>query len=105
MPKKHRLLKNEVEIVLKEGKTINSSFFSLKILKNQENKLKFAFIAPKKIFKKAVLRNKVKRRLRELVRKIADRNSGLDVVLMAKTGFDQQNKAYLHEEFSKIKLI
>lgn len=104
MPKKHRLLKKQVEMVIKEGKTINSSFFSVKVLKNQENKAKIAFIAPKKMFKKAVLRNKAKRKLREMARSNIQKMVGFDVVFMAKQGLNDQNKAFLLEEFSNIKI-
>lgn len=57
---------------LKKGKKIESDFLRLVFLK-KEGVLKFFFIIPKKIVSKAVKRNKIKRWLREAVRK----NQGL----------------------------
>jgi len=47
----------------KGEKTISSPLFTIKYLVNEEGVSKFAFIISKKIDKRAVLRNKIKRNL------------------------------------------
>jgi ribonuclease P protein component len=61
--------KRDFEEVMDKGILIQSPFFGLKIIKNGDEK-KFGFVISKKISKKAVVRNKIKRLLAEVVRKI-----------------------------------
>lgn len=59
LPKEKRVDKKTFEILIKDGKILFSSLFSFRYTE-QENP-RYAFVAPKKIFKTAVLRNKYKR--------------------------------------------
>lgn len=54
---------------MKEGVSYHSPSFSLKVLKNKENKALFAVVVSKKVAKTAVSRNKNKRRAREALKK------------------------------------
>ncbi len=58
--------KREFEEVMEKGRLMQSPFFGLKIIDSSENK--FGFIISRKISKKAVERNKIKRILAETVR-------------------------------------
>lgn len=84
LSKENRLKKKkDFERVFKKGKGFNEGFLFLKIGKNNLSKSRFAFIISKKTSKKAVDRNRDKRRLREIIRKnISCINPGLDVVLI-----------------------
>ncbi len=73
MLKKGRALKKkkEIELVLKKGKSIYSEVFSFKFLPNKSESpgsLKVAFLCSKKVFPKAVQRNKAKRRMRHILK-------------------------------------
>jgi len=86
----NRLTKErEIVAVLKGGKTFFSDNF---ILKTQEKKQKVSrgtFIISKKVAKKAVLRNKLKRRLREIIRKkIANFTKNIDFIIIVKKTTD-----------------
>jgi len=61
--------KREFDLIYKKGKFFSGRFFSLRVLP-QENKkeTRFAIVIGLKISKKAVLRNRKKRQLREIVR-------------------------------------
>jgi ribonuclease P protein component len=61
LAKKYRLGKSELERVFKKGKTVKSSFFFIKMLDNEVGYPRLAVIVPAKIFKKAILRNRIKR--------------------------------------------
>ncbi len=52
------------------AKTIISSLFTLRFWENGESLSKFAFIISKKIDKKAVIRNKIKRSLARVLKEI-----------------------------------
>jgi len=70
LPKKYRLKKRkEIEKVFKEGKSKKLNLVFIKFLKNNLEYPRFCFIVSKKISNKATKRNKVKRLLREVVRK------------------------------------
>ncbi|XOB42754.1 MAG: ribonuclease P protein component [Candidatus Nealsonbacteria bacterium] len=76
--------KKDFEKVFKLGKGIKLGFIALKINKNNFKNSRFGFVVSLKVSKKAVVRNKVKRRLREIVRaRIKDIKKGIDVVLIA----------------------
>jgi ribonuclease P protein component len=61
--------KKDFERVFKKGKSFKKDFLSIRISQNNLNKIRFGFIVSQKISKKAFVRNKIKRRLREIVRK------------------------------------
>lgn len=78
--------KQEILSIFKEKNRLESSDFYVTFRKNQLNKPRFLFVASKKVFKKAVERNRVKRLLRQAVRSVLDdyHNLGYDISLIAK---------------------
>jgi len=68
-PKYQRIQKGDVLSVIKEGASYHSPSFLLKMLKNPLKTTLFTVIVSKKVAKTAVLRNKNKRRLREIIKK------------------------------------
>ncbi len=111
MPKINRLKPEKIyEKVFKKGKSFKEGFLILKIVSNNLKINRFAFIVSKKVSKKATLRNKVKRRLRELVRtKMPESKKGIDGILIASPGLEtkdfQEIKKSLDKLFRKAKLI
>lgn len=87
LPKQYRLKKKkDFELVFKKGKTFNDKFLFLKLRKNNLEFNRFGFTIGLKISKKAVVRNKIKRLLREAIReKLNDIKSGFDVVIRVRT--------------------
>ena len=70
LPQDSRLQnEKDIERVYKKGKSFKEDFLVLKVVKNSLAKSRFAFIVSQKVSKKAVARNKVKRRLRETIKK------------------------------------
>lgn len=72
LPKEYRLNKREVEVVFKNGKSIEDGFLILKFIKNKEKKPKkprFSVIVPVKVSKKVSKRNRIKRQIRESLRR------------------------------------
>ena len=63
--------KKKIELLFRLGEKKSSEFLECRHLSSSENKgeIKFVVVAPIKNFPRAVDRNKIKRRLREIVRK------------------------------------
>lgn len=89
--------KRDIEITFEEGKFIPGQFLNLKIWKIDTvkyakraytgNELKFAFVVGVKIDKRAVMRNRLKRQMREVVRLLLKEDKiekGFFVLVMAK---------------------
>jgi len=86
LPKENRLVrKPDFEKVKGKGKKFQSNLFGLLVLPNEEEKSRFGFVISKKLSKRAVKRNRVKRILREQVRIILTKiKPGFDVVFLGK---------------------
>jgi ribonuclease P protein component len=83
--------KKEFEKIFKKGKGFDSDFLFLKVINNSLEYSRFAVVVSKKVSNKAVIRNKVKRRLREILKKRLLDKKGLDIVLIAKPGIEQKD--------------
>ncbi|KAF5072752.1 ribonuclease P protein component [Acetobacterium wieringae] len=76
---------NEFKRVFKVGDVFGNKVFVIYYLKNEENFNRLGIIVSKKVSKKAVIRNKVKRRIKEAYRLNEDSFSkGYDIILIAK---------------------
>lgn len=79
--------KKDFEKVFRKGKGIKEDFLYLKFVKNNLKISRFGFIVSKKISNKAVIRNKIRRRLSEIIRlKMLVAKKGIDVVVVAMPG-------------------
>lgn len=101
---KNRLKKKkEFERVFKRGKGLKEDFLVLKLVKNNLPQSRFGFIVGTKVSKRATLRNKLKRRLRELIRtRIEEIKTGYDIVLIAQPGLEERDFWELEEITNKI---
>ena len=92
--------KKDFQKIIKEGKKIEKEFLVLKFSENSlEDITRIGFIVSQKISKKAFLRNKIKRRLREIVKNdLENLKSGYDLIFFAK-------KAIKEKDFLEIEKI
>ncbi len=88
LKKEFRLRKQkDFENVFDKGFYFSGDFLSLKTVKNGLPISRFGFVVSKKISKKAVQRNRVKRLLRESIRLMQkDIRAGFDAVFISKVG-------------------
>jgi len=69
LSKKYKLKKdNDFKRVFKEGKYYQEDFIKIRVLKNNLEMSRFGFIIGLKISKKSTQRNKIKRKLEEIIR-------------------------------------
>lgn len=87
--------KKEINLVFKNGKRFNGKFFSVKFIKNNLNHWRLVIIVSNKISNKAVLRNKIRRRVKEALRAKLKKEIGYDMALVAKSDI-------LNAEFKEI---
>jgi len=110
LPKVNRLKKEkDFQSVFKKGKGFREDFLILKKGGNSLERSRFGFIVGLKISKKAILRNKIKRRLRYLVHeRLSKIKKGLDVILIAQPGLENKDftetKTAIDRIFDKAKI-
>jgi ribonuclease P protein component len=93
LPKQNRLRKNkDFENIFKNSKSLRSAFVVFKTTKNNVNLNRFGFVVSCKISKKATIRNKVRRRLAEIVAALSENmKKGNDVILIAMPGIEKKD--------------
>ncbi|MFA4836918.1 MAG: ribonuclease P protein component [Dehalococcoidia bacterium] len=85
MRRDERLTKgSQIAAVFKQGKAWANGFMVLKAMPNGLAFSRFGFIVSKKVGKKAVVRNRVKRLLREVAR-VTPIEQGWDVMIIARS--------------------
>jgi len=94
---------SDINRVFKRGNTIAGNFIFLRSAKNNLGLSRFAFIVGFKVSRKAVIRNKIKRNLREVVRKnLSQIKSGLDFLIIAKPSIINKNSKEIETEMKKL---
>lgn len=86
LPKKFRLHSdNDIKRLVRGGKTFFLPQLTIKYQANSEQKLRVGFVVSTKVDKRAVIRNKVKRRMREVLRaELKNLKPGMDLLFIAK---------------------
>ena len=84
--------KKKIELLFRLGEKKSSGFFECRCLSSSDDEgvFRFVVVAPKKNFPRAVDRNKIKRRMREIVRK--------KLPLLERSGFNWFLFVYLKED-------
>jgi len=105
----HLKKKKEFEKIYKQGKIIIGDFLFLKIIKNNLNTNHFGWVVSLKVSKKAVARNRIRRRLKEISRENSkDIKPGFNILIIAKPNIInkefQEIKKELEELFQKAKI-
>lgn len=92
LPKINRLKKKkDFALVFKRGKGLQDDFLFIKFAKNNLKISRFGFTVSNSLSKKAVVRNKLKRKLREIVRlNLKGIKKGVDIIFIAKSGLEKK---------------
>lgn len=80
------------------GKTRQGALVLVRARPNNKPFSRFGIVVSKKISKSAVTRNRVKRRISEIVRTNLNRNNGFDIVIIAKTGIAESSPEALKQD-------
>jgi ribonuclease P protein component len=100
LPKINRIRKKkDFEVIFKNSKSFKNSLIIFRIKENNLGQNRFGFVVSQKVSKNATKRNKVKRRLSELIASELEKiKPNIDLVLIALPGIEKK-------EFSEIKEI
>ncbi|MBT6691739.1 ribonuclease P protein component [Candidatus Parcubacteria bacterium] len=110
LPKANRLHQDkEIKRLAQTGKTFFLPQLIIKHSDNKEDAVKIGFVISTKVDKRAVVRNKLARRLREAVKKLLPRiKTGTSVLIIAKKQALELDFAQLEKQldfaFSKIRI-
>ena len=95
--------KKEFLEVKNKGKMFNSPLFGAIFLVGETEDIKFGFVISKKISKRAVDRNKIKRRISEVLRKrLSDFRPGTRMIFLAKKSLLGVKIRGVEEEIDKL---
>lgn len=101
LAKKYRLPKKDIDRIFKQGKTVRSSFFFIRFLKNEVNRLQVAVIVPNKVLKKATARNRVKRIFTETIRSGQFLKKSFDMVVVATASIVEKQSKEIKRELEQ----
>lgn len=104
LPEINRLQKNnDFKKVFKKSKTFKEDFLLLKFYNNNLAVSRFGFVISKNISKKATVRNKIKRKLSELIRKrLPAIKKGFDAVIIVRSAIKEKNMENFENILNKI---
>lgn len=99
LPPEYRLRKDkDFQSLFNEGTTFSYRFLYFRVKKNLLNQTRFGFIVSKKVSRKAVIRNKIKRKLRALVReRLSKIKKGFDIAIVVNPTFKMVNFGSIEE--------
>jgi ribonuclease P protein component len=94
--------KKDFDYIFKKGKNISGVLLILKFIKNNLGNNRFAFIINKKVSSKAIVRNKIRRRISETVKIFKNNENGLDIVFIALPAIRDKNFIEIKEEVNTL---
>lgn len=101
--KKIKIKNRDFKKILRKGQRIKHNKLILVYIENNLKKTRAGFLVSKKISKKAVVRNKLKKRLREIFRLNIERiKSGYDLVFIPLPGLEEEKFEQLKKTFFEI---
>lgn len=103
LPKRSRLKKEkEIARVFKKGQASYNKIIGIKAIKTDNLKSRLAVIVGLKVSKKAVIRNKIKRRIREILRPIIiNLPTSYDLIAIALKGIEKAEFKEIKEAINK----
>ena len=104
LPEEYRLKKKkDFQKVIQKGKKTGEGFLILRSLKNKLKGTRIGFVVSQKVAKRASLRNKIKRRLREAIRpNLGKIKSGYDLIFFTKKGIEEKDFWQIKEAVIKL---
>jgi len=104
LPRENRLKKEEdFKKVFKKGRGFTNDLFVLKVIKNNLDISRFAFVISKKISKKATIRNRIKRRLDNVIRvDLPKIKKGWDGIIIVLPGAEIKDFKEIEEDINQL---
>lgn len=94
--------RNDFTRVYKKGTTVHARTFSIKHAQNQLGHPRIGIVVSTKVSKKAVIRNRLRRRFYAQMRHLLPRiNGGVDIVIMVRHSAIDQESAQIARDLEK----
>lgn len=91
----------EIKLLFIKGRRIESPFFRIIFRENVFSHARFLFVTPKAIEKRAVVRNRIRRRTREWLYKSSLLQRSLDIAFLFKKDAITSSRKFFYEELSR----
>jgi len=101
LSRSQRLSVEQFDCVMKKGRLFHSTLFTLRLLCDQ-NEVGIAAVAPKKMAKTAVERNRIRRKIYEAVRPMCIRIRKCHMILLAKPGVSVAKQKDISEDIGRV---
>ena len=104
LPKANRLTrKKDFGTVFKKGKNFKEDFLILRIVSTKRKENRFGIIVSQKISKKATVRNKIKRKIRAIIKPVMPGiKQGEDIVFVALPGLEVKDFREIEKTINKL---
>ena len=103
LPKPHRLPSSHIRAVFDHGKRTGTPLLQFIIRQNTVKISRFAVVVPARIDKRATVRNRSKRLVREAIRRLlSEVADGWDVVVVVRKDLSGMKQAYVLEQLRSI---
>ena len=102
--KKQKISKRLFDEVFANAKTIKTEVFILKYRKNKEKEVRISVVTPKKIFKTAVLRNKIKRRFKAVLKETKTIEQKYDLIFVLNKKIENKKREDITLIINQIRL-
>lgn len=103
MERIHRLrLKTDFDTLFRTGRRITSPLFRIVAARNHTGALRAAFVTPRTVDKRATVRNRIRRRAREWVRRNSELlSSSLDIAFLFTRAAVKSPRRAFYDELTK----
>ena len=107
LAKKSRLVKEkDFKKIFKQGKFSYTKIFSIKVLANELGVNRYGIVISNKVSKKAVERNRLKRRFRAAIKDFENKiHKGYDLVIIASPAAINQEYKFIKSELEKVLFV
>jgi len=103
--------RKDIDLVFKKGKTFKEGLLLLKVLETDLSASRLAFVISQKVSKKANIRNKLRRRLKDISQKLLKekKDRSRDILMIILPGLEKKEykelESMVKKTFEKLKLI
>lgn len=102
-PRAARLLRPaEFSALRRTGRRIPGRQFQCEVVLNRQAMARLGLAISRRVSKKAVVRNRIKRIVRESFRAVRDQLPHVDILIMARQSAAEQNNALLRQELTRL---
>ncbi|HBK35310.1 MAG: Ribonuclease P protein component [Candidatus Uhrbacteria bacterium GW2011_GWE2_40_58] len=104
LPKPYRLSQDkDIKTLFAHSKSVFVVTMGIKYRKNKLKNSRFAIAVGTKVSKKAVIRNKIRRQIREIIHKVLDRIvPGFDIMVLVRPSIKEKKFQEIEKEFQSL---